>query len=101
MDSYRASLSSRYIHSVTENPGDAGDPALPGFVETRKVEAVLYHDVQVSYTYKPAKVELALGVDNVTDELAPTIFSGFNGSTDVRTYDVVGRAYYSRVKLSF
>lgn len=101
LDSFRASLSSRYIHSVTENPGDGGDPELPGFVATRKVEAVLYHDVQATYTYKPAKVEFSVGVDNVTDEVAPLIYSGFNGTTDVRTYDVVGRAYYGRVKIGF
>ncbi len=101
LDGFRASLSSRYIHSVTESPADGGDPELPGFVTTRKVEAVLYHDIQASYTYKPAKIEFAVGVDNVTDEVAPLIYSGFNGTTDVRTYDVVGRAYYSRIKIGF
>lgn len=98
---FSAALNSRYIHSVTEDPGDAGDSELPGFVAKRKVEAVIYHDVQLTYTLKPIKTDFTIGVDNLTDEAAPLIYSGFNGTTDVRTYDVIGRAYYGRVKLNF
>lgn len=45
----------------------------------------------------PWGFDLTLGIDNATDELAPLIYSGLNGTTDVRTYDGIGRFYWLRL----
>lgn len=98
-----AVLASRYIHSVTENPGDPGCGATdqPGGVCEREVESNLINDVQVAYSIPGFNTEASVGIDNFTNELAPLIYSGFNGTTDVRTYDAVGRFFWARVKYSF
>lgn len=100
-DIWSASWSARYIGAVIENPGDFGDPADPNFVSSRKVDAQLIHDLQFSLALDEYKTKLSLGIDNVTDELAPIIYSGFNGTTDVRTYDTVGTFVYLQAKMNF
>lgn len=93
--------SARYIGAVKETPGDFGDPNNPNFVSEREVGSQLIHDVQLSYNFEEYKTKLSLGVDNVTDELAPIIYSGFNGTTDVRTYDTIGTFVYLQAKMTF
>jgi outer membrane receptor protein involved in Fe transport len=107
---FSARYVTRYISAVNENPGDLGfDPSAPcignvqasGAVCERKVERMFYHDISTSYAFKPAKAELTFGIDNVANEPAPLVYSGFNGSTDARTYNTTGRFYYGKVKFSF
>ncbi len=100
-DAWSASWTARYIGAVIEDPSDFGDPADPNFVTSRKVGAQLIHDLQVSLALDEYKTKLSLGIDNVTDELAPIIYSGFNGTTDVRTYDTVGTFVYLQAKMNF
>ena len=54
-------------------------------------------DVEAAYHLEDQGITITVGVNNVTDELAPLIYSGFNGTTDVRTYDGVGRFYFVRM----
>ena len=75
------------------NPGIGGPTELP-------VPSVTYHDIAVSYNF-PMNAKITLGVDNFTDRTAPLIFGGFNGSTDVRTYDTIGRFYWMRASIQF
>lgn len=105
-----ARWSSRYVHGVEEDNPDLGVdvtegcPAsgvqASGAVCRREIDAVWTHDLVGSYAFAPFNMELSLGIDNVTDELAPLIYTGFNGTTDVRTYDTVGRYYWARVKFN-
>ena len=60
----------------------------------------MYHDIQGSYNIGP-NVRVSLGVNNLTDETAPVVYGGFNGSTDMRTYDVIGRFFYTRAEVKF
>lgn len=100
-DAWSALWTARYIGAVIEDPSDFGDPADPNFVTSRKVGAQLIHDIQLSYALDEYKTKLSFGIDNVTDELAPVIYSGFNGTTDVRTYDTIGTYVYMQAKMSF
>jgi len=54
-------------------------------------------DIEAGYTMEGWGTTLTFGVNNVTNELAPIIYSGFNGTTDVRTYDGIGRFYFARI----
>lgn len=96
MGDFSAQWGSRYIHGVTESAPDFG----LGLVD-RDIDAFWYHDLVGSYNLAGWNTEITLGIDNVTDEVAPLIYSGFNGTTDVRTYDALGTFYYTRVKFSF
>lgn len=100
-DQWSAAWFARYIGAVDENPGDFGSPDNPNFVNSREVGAQIIHDIQVSYALPKYKTKLSFGIDNVTDELAPVIYSGFNGSTDVRTYDTIGTFAYFQAKFTF
>jgi outer membrane receptor protein involved in Fe transport len=91
---FSASARARYIGEVVEA---APDGAL-GITVDRTIPDQVILNLQGTYR-SPWGVDLTLGVDNVTDELAPLILTGFNGTTDVRTYDGIGRFYY--LKLNF
>jgi outer membrane receptor protein involved in Fe transport len=101
MREFSATARARYIGKVTENVPDGCVPAFnpngcANAVSLREIGAQTILDLQGTYR-SPWGVDLTLGVDNVTDELAPLIYSGFNGTTDVRTYDGIGRFYYLRL----
>jgi iron complex outermembrane recepter protein len=94
LQDFSASLRARYIGTVTERAPDFALPA-PSY-RLREIGAQTILDVQGTYRSQWG-VDITLGVDNATDELAPLIYSGFNGTTDVRTYDGIGRFYYVRL----
>lgn len=97
-----ASITTRYVHSVDEAPETVADPATPGYVKRRRVPSWSQTDLQVSYKLGgPWESEIQLGVRNAFDKLAPLIYSGFNGTTDMRTYDAVGRFYWMRYTARF
>ena len=55
------------------------------------------HDVQVGYRIPELlDSEFQIGIRNLADRQPPLIYSGFNASTDLRTYDGVGRFYWMR-----
>ena len=98
---WSANYSLRYIHHVDEQVKYSGGLIVgpPELTEIR-VPAYTTHDLSLSYNF-PQNAKITLGVDNFTDEQAPLIFGGFNGSTDVRTYDTMGRFYWMRASITF
>ncbi|RPE80954.1 TonB-dependent receptor plug domain-containing protein [Vulcaniibacterium tengchongense] len=100
---FSASVTTRYVHHVDENPADTGDPDDPNYVTRRTVPAWAKTDVQVAYRFgdETWQSRVELGVRNVFDRLAPLVYSGFNGSTDMRTYDAVGRFFWMRYTARF
>jgi outer membrane receptor protein involved in Fe transport len=99
-EQFSAAISARYIGEVTEFVNgtncdvsqQTSDELCP-----RDIDSQLLTDVEFSYEAEAFGTTFTLGINNVTDELAPIIYSGFNGTTDVRTYDGIGRFYFARV----
>ncbi|NQZ24803.1 MAG: TonB-dependent receptor [Colwellia sp.] len=60
------------------------------------------HNLQVAYT-APTRTRLTLGVNNLTDEEAPSQYLGFRDYRDVSwsLYDLTGRTVYFRIEQSF
>ena len=93
---WSATLTTRYVHHVFEAP-DVADPSEPGYVARRRVPSFTQHDVQVGYRIPELlDSEFQIGIRNLADRQPPLIYSGFNASTDLRTYDGVGRFYWMR-----
>ncbi|MDC8011311.1 TonB-dependent receptor domain-containing protein [Tahibacter soli] len=64
--------------------------------------AYTYHNLQLGYNIEPINTHVELGIDNVFDKQAPVLWQyGFNGNTDERTYDTVGRYFWARVGVKF
>ncbi len=108
MGPWAASWKQRYIHHITETLPDGSievpNPvtgATDGLPERRTVGAYTYHDIQGSFNWEDFNTRFSFGVDNVTDKQAPRLYTGFNATTDVRTYDTVGRFYYFRADVKF
>jgi iron complex outermembrane recepter protein len=103
---FNASVTTRYVHHVWEAPETVAvarneDGTLrEGYVTKRKVPSWAQTDIQVGYEL-PWNAEVQVGVRNVFDKLAPLIYSGFNGTTDMRTYDAVGRFFWMRYTARF
>jgi iron complex outermembrane receptor protein len=96
--SLEATLTTRYIHSMTEEcrnlsafPGTCSDPNMNDNLSTNKLSPAVYNDVQVIWTppFEP-KLSVTAGVNNVLNRDPPACYScslnGFNGAT----YDVPG-----------
>ena len=67
-----------------------------------RIGASTYHNVQVGYNLEPINTRVEFGIDNVFDKQPPLLYQyGFNGNTDERTYDTVGRYYWARVGVKF
>jgi outer membrane receptor protein involved in Fe transport len=67
-----------------------------------RIGAYSYHNVQVGYNIEPINTHIELGIDNVFDKQAPVLWQyGFNGNTDERTFDTVGRYFWARVGVKF
>ena len=91
-----ASLTTRYVHHVYEAP-DVADVSDPGYVAKRRVPSYTQTDFQIGYQFEELKnSSIQIGVRNLTDRQPPLIYSGFNASTDMRTYDAIGRYYWMR-----
>ncbi|MEN5208468.1 TonB-dependent receptor [Stenotrophomonas terrae] len=91
-----ASLTTRYVHHVYEAP-DVADVKDPGYVAKRRVPSYTQTDLQIGYRFEDLKnSSIQIGVRNLTDRQPPLIYSGFNASTDMRTYDAIGRFYWMR-----
>lgn len=63
-------------------------------------------DMQIAYTFtQPGKwynnTRLAVGCNNITDNIAPLIASSSEDNTDKSTYDILGRFFYFEVSKKF
>ena len=77
-------------------------PGVPNQVQSYKIGASTYHNLSFGYNIEPLHTQLEVGVDNVFDKQPPQLWQyGFNGNTDERTYDIVGRYYFARVGVKF
>jgi outer membrane receptor protein involved in Fe transport len=65
--------------------------------------AQTYHNLQVGYKLEAFNAKLQLGVDNVGDKQPPIIYqnNSLNGNTDERTFDTVGRYYWTSATITF
>jgi iron complex outermembrane recepter protein len=91
-----ASLTTRYVHHVYEAP-DVADVTEPGYVAKRRVPSFTQTDFQIGYRFEGLNnSSIQIGVRNLTDRQPPLVYSGFNASTDMRTYDAIGRFYWMR-----
>jgi outer membrane receptor protein involved in Fe transport len=101
LGNWSASLTTRYVHHVYEAP-DVADVTEPGYVAKRRVPSFTQTDLQVGYRLPElANSEIQIGVRNLTDRQPPLVYSGFNASTDLRTYDAIGRFYWMRWTVRF
>jgi iron complex outermembrane receptor protein len=96
--SFEATLTSRYIHSMTEEcrdlmdfPGTCSDPNAADELSTNTLDATVYNDIQVVWSprFEPG-LTVTAGVNNLLNNDPPNCYScalnGFNGAT----YDVPG-----------
>jgi outer membrane receptor protein involved in Fe transport len=89
------------IGSTDLSQGLSADGGVPGLV--RHIGAITYHDLSFGWTLEPIDTRLEIGVDNVFDEQPPFFYQNVvdNANTDVRTYDTVGRFYWTRAIVKF
>jgi outer membrane receptor protein involved in Fe transport len=65
------------------------------------IGAYTYHNLQAGFNLD--KFKLRVGVDNINDKQPPIIYqnNSLNGNTDERTFDTVGRYFWSSLTYSF
>ncbi len=107
-------INSRYIPSV-KDVGDmhpsVGSPANGYTLSGNKWEIPSYYTVDMQLAYEIGKTRevkrwydgtrLAVGCNNITDQLAPFISSSSEDNTDKQTYDILGRFVYFEVSKKF
>jgi iron complex outermembrane receptor protein len=91
---FGATLTGRYISSVTEFPDGFDKPGL-------KMNSRLYVDGQLRFspTWMSDALGFAIGVNNVFDKDPPGCSSCGLNNMDPTTYDVPGRYYYARINV--
>jgi iron complex outermembrane recepter protein len=60
----------------------------------------VYHDLSATW-HAADKVDVALGVRNLTDRKPPQFDNNIDQNTDPSTYDVLGRAYFGSFRVKF
>jgi len=84
----------------TQYIGETEDALRPASITNdAKAEAVFYHDLVGTYTWK--NVKFSAGINNLLDEDPPGFHSAFNAETEPGTYDVIGRRMFTQVKIDF
>jgi outer membrane receptor protein involved in Fe transport len=65
------------------------------------IGAVTYHNLQAGVSID--KIKLRFGIDNLFDKQPPILYqnNSLNGNTDERTFDTVGRYYWSSLTVNF
>ena len=107
-------IRARYIPSVVDQGDGFGLPAsefyndytLSGKAYT--VPSYYTIDMQLAYNFKQSGAHkwydgttLAVGCNNVTDNIAPRIPSSSEDNTDKSTYDILGRFFYFEIAKKF
>ncbi len=106
-----AGLNVRYINAFKEcedsncavDEGDPDDPMDDVVPLSRKIDMNITADLFFGYTAKSTAgtTSLTVGVNNITDQDPPLIYSGFLGNSDASTYDFLGRYFYTRLTHNF
>ncbi|MEP6632638.1 MAG: TonB-dependent receptor [Luteimonas sp.] len=62
-----------------------------------------YHNVQLGYSVPAWKTKFRVGVDNLFDKQPPIVYqnNSLNGNTDERTFDTVGRYFWTTATVTF
>ncbi len=106
LEPFTASYTLRYVSSLTEACNEdtvslptCGNPA--NF--TNKLHAILYSDIQASYTLPIPrfKTTLSAGVNNAFDAGPPVCISCSLNGYDASTYDIAGRFAYVQLTVKF
>lgn len=87
------SYSVNYIGSMTE--------VLRGTDTKRKISSWFNHDAHASYQFPRHDLSLAFGINNIWDREPPLIVSSLNDNYDARTYDLIGRFFYGKIRYTF
>lgn len=101
----KAYLDDQFLVNTVRETDEEGNPISYWDAESVSVDAVTYHDVQV--TWSPGDmVELYIGATNLFDENPPPIVSGLPGNdtgteTEAGTYDPVGQRFYAGIRAKF
>jgi len=93
-----------HVGGLRENDTCANLFFKPGDPECRfEVGAHTYHNVQVGWKYEPMGMNVRVGVDNAFDKQPSLLYQNntLNGNIDERTFDPVGRYFWTSVTLNF
>ncbi len=109
LGAFDASWRTRYVGAtrfgVYTAAGDGSNVVFPGadpLNNSFRIGGWAMHNLQAGFNAEAINTRFELGVDNVFDKQPPQLWQyGFNGNTDERTYDVVGRYYWARVGVKF
>lgn len=93
LNDFNASWKTRYIGASDDIPNNA--------VNGGRIKRVFYHDLQLGYGFADHGINVAFGVDNVSDKQPPASAANNPINFDIYTYDVRGRYYYARLAAKF
>lgn len=85
-ESWRYSWVTNYVSKLEETY----------YSEKKTLGEWITFDAKVGYNYQPWGLDIAFGVDNVTDREPPESLSG-NDNIDAKTHNLIGRYYYTRI----
>lgn len=100
---FRLSLDSRYgsVSASARYISAMDDFLRPAFLtDDALAEAIWYHDLYFNFNIGE-RMELAIGVTNITDEEPPQYHSAINADTAPGTYDTIGRRAFISSTLRF
>jgi outer membrane receptor protein involved in Fe transport len=90
---FSAGWKTRYIGSSKDISANA--------VNGGKLTDVFYHDLQLGFTIDNARMNFALGIDNVFDRQPPASAANNPINFDIYTYDIRGRYFYATAGFKF
>ena len=112
LGNFDAQWTSRYIHGfkvgnlktdVNALCADAG--AVPPGAPSCEFErgAHTYHNLAVGYRIEPINAKIRVGIDNINNKQPPILYQNntLNGNTDERTFDTVGRYFWTSFTIDF
>lgn len=90
---WQANWTSHYVSSLREITNEGSH---------RQVDHWLSHDIQVSHIFLIKNgFRLTFGVNNLSNETPPILFSAFNDNIDPRTHNLIGRYAYLKLSAAF
>jgi outer membrane receptor protein involved in Fe transport len=96
---WMASYAAEYIGSYSENVGDWPPWDIVFDPLARRVDPVLYHDIEGRFEFDSG-VTVRAAITNVTDE-DPPYLNIAPANTDVATYRLLGRTYFIELRYRF
>ena len=78
------------------------NPAARGYACQLNIGATTYHNIQAGVKLWDS-LKIRVGIDNVNDKQPPILYqnNSLNGNTDERTFDTVGRYYWTSLTYTF